>query len=419
MRKISKSWAVAAVFASALTVFSSSQPEAEAADLSHLVVNQWVRHNPADALEGSILMPQANGMAKRVTVANVAMVGEDGQIRRSKTNAEGLFSFADVKPGIYALTARGKDVFSIVALHVVDASSPDAIAYPETAEIPAAKLDYTAINSAIVRYLPPKDAPVSPFSMRTAKLGELADQVVGKEMFRVSQVDGGMTGQIYTAGAEGSVLPVASRTNVFVTKDGEEVARTITDEQGRFTIEHLELGQYSVLAVGQGGLGLVGFELVNGNVSASVTASANSANAGQTLVSQADCGCSNSFAMQVAPMPEVVECVQCVATEQIVSEEIISEEVISEEIVGCDGGCGDPFGSPVPGGGYYGGGYGGGGGGYGGGGGGGLAGGGGGGLLGLAAVGGIAAAAIASADNNNNGNGFFGPLPGIATPPGL
>ncbi|MGV3484600.1 MAG: carboxypeptidase regulatory-like domain-containing protein [Planctomycetaceae bacterium] len=399
--------------------FSVRASSAEPAAAPQLVANQWVQHDVARPLTGRVLIPQADGSAEQLQVAHVSMLGEDGQLRRATTGAEGTFTFDNVLPGVYALTARGKDVFSIVALHVIDSSAADAASYPTTVEVPAATLDYPTIHSAIVRYLPPKDAPASAMSIESAKLAELADSVIGNEMFRVARVDSGMSGQIFTAGANGAALPAAALTNVFVTRAGEEVARTVTDEQGRFTVPNLELGEYSVLAVGQSGLGLVGFELVDASAAQSSAASLDAE--GKTLVSQIDCGCSESFAMQIAPMPMVVECVESLGGDEFVVEEIVCEEFVVEEVIGCDG-CG----APIPGcgyycgGGYFGGGYG--GGGFGGGGYGGYGGFGhdGGGLLGLAALGGIAAAGIAAADDDDDDlSDFFGRLPVISTNGGL
>jgi len=392
----------------------SCKAEVNAADVPQLVVNQWVRYEAGTPLTGTLILPQANGQGTQILSACVAMVGDNGMAQCAQTDADGSFQFDNVKPGIYALTARGKDVFSVVALHVIDSADPDAAGYPATVEMPAAKIAYATVKSAIVRYLPPIGAAVPTVGIQNVKFDELSDKVVGNELFRVAKTDEGMVGRIYTAGARGSMLPAAAYTNVFVTKNGDEVARTVTDERGNFSIQQLPVGEYSLLSVGPSGLGLVGFELVDVDAEvASKRAEATARSAiGETLVAQIDmsCGCVQSFEMQCAPVVEVSQCMQEIVEAPCCT---VEEVVISE--VPCDT-CGgeiveEGFGSPMPGGGYagggggYGGGFGGGGGGFGG----------GGGLLGLAAVGGIAAAAIAASDNNNND--FLQPLP--ASPGGF
>lgn len=378
-------------------LFFTSVVKADMADMpSHLVANQWVRHEPGKPLAGSVVIPQANGVSKKIEVASVALVGEDGAVRRVETNDQGTFAFDNVSPGIYALTARAKGVFSIVALHVVDAAAEDASQYPTEVEMSAALIDYATVNSAMVRYLPPSGSPVPAMALNDVKLSDLAEKVLGADMFRVAQSGKGMKGRIYTAGVQGATLPAAAGSNIFITKNGEEVARTITNADGTFAIENLAIGQYSLLTVGPGGLGLVGFELVD-PVLASKASAALSRNPNEVFASSIEpsVGFVPSFEFQIAPIPEVVESVEVLAQAPgtVISDVVLSEEVIGEEVLD------DGFGAPIPGGGFAPGG----GGSFGGGGGGGaMGGGGGGGLLGIAAIGGIAAAAIGASDSNDD-----------------
>lgn len=365
---------------------------AESTDRSPLVVNQWVRLEGGQPLVGKVVVPSADGEGVLLREATVAIVSEAGEVQRVNTDAQGQFSFANITPGIYSLTARGKDALSIVALHVVDAADEAAKSYPKTVEMPAAAIDFATVNMAIIRYLPPAKSSKSLVSMETADLSKLAPKVYSDRVFRVSQIEGGMLGRIYSAGADGASLPVAANSNVFITRDGQEVARTVTDKDGRFEIKSLPLGRYSLLTLGPAGLGLVGFELISAESAPSLSGSVN----GESLVSQVDCGCVQEFEIQCAPIPEVVTCFEevveapCCEGEVVLGEEVIAEEVLM-----------DGLGTPVPGGiggPGYGGGFGGGGGGFGGAGG-GI--GGAGGLLGLAAAGGIAAAAIAASDDDD------------------
>lgn len=362
---------------------------AESTDRSPLVVNQWVRLAAEQPLVGKVVMPSADGKGTLVRQASIAMVSEGGDVQRVETDADGRFSFGAVTPGIYSLTARGKGAISIVALHVVDAADEAASSYPTTVEMPAAAIDFATVNMAIIRYLPPGPSMKSNVSMKTADLSKLAPKVYSDRVFRVSQVEGGMLGRIYSAGANDASLPVAASSNVFVLRDGQEIARAITDKDGRFEVKDLPLGRYSLLTLGPAGLGLVGFELV------SLAPATLSGSAGvETLVSQVDCGCVQEFEIQCAPLPEVVTCFEEVVDAPCCGDEgALTEEMVAEDLLM------DGYGTPVSGGGYAGTGtgYGGGGSGLGG------AGGGfaGGGLLGLAAAGGIVAAAIAASDDDD------------------
>jgi len=359
-------------------------------DQPTLFVNQWVQQSESQTLTGKIVVPQANGVSVQVKLAHVALVGENGVIRQSKTSPSGSFTFDDVTPGIYSLTARGKDSFSVVALHVVEKNREGADQLPKSVVMPAAIIDFATVNSAVVRYLPPSGSAAPKFSMNTANVQDLASKIVGTDLFRIAQVDGGMSGQIFTAGASGSTLPAAGQSNVFVIRDGEEVARTVTNDDGTFTIANIPLGRYSILAVGPAGLGLIGAELVSpASLSDLASKKANS----KTLVAQLQNSMGETFAMQMAPVPGVGG--------SIVSDTLIAESVIGESYTeDDDDGAGaffDGAGNPVGGGGGGGpGAFGGGGGG----GGGGLLGGRGG--LGLLMAGGVAAAIAVSSDDDND-----------------
>jgi hypothetical protein len=366
-----------------------------------LVVTQWVRMEGDKPLEGHLVSPQLNGNGLRMKRACVVIVGEDGVSQRVETDTDGKFAFANVTPGIYTLAARSERSLSIVALHVVNSADENAKAYPTTIEMPAATIDVATVKMAITRYLPPDASSLSTVSMKKADLAHLAPKVLSDQEFRVGHYDGGMRGRIYTAGADGASLPNAMKTNVFIMKDGEEVARAITDDLGRFEIKDLPLGQYSLLTLGASGLGLVGFELVDESKANTALNQSALSDGNTTLVAQEGCGCVEEIEIQCAPIPEVVACV-----EEIIETPCCEDEIVVEEEVISEGEFVNGMGATIPGGGVAGGGYAGGGfggagtGGFGGTGVGGI--GGGAGLLGLAAAGGIAAAAIAG--NQDSGN---------------
>ena len=391
--------------------------------INHLTVNQWIHPAEEGTLVGKIVIPSSNGQVEAVKNASVAMLGRDGEVIRglAKTNDKGAFIMKDVKPGVYALTARADNVFACCAMHIIDDKTAAGHDFPSQAEVAAAKVDYTMVNTAMIRYLPPtyKNTNVT---IDSAEFDSLSKRVCGQDVFRVAQTEGGMKGQLHPAGARGAHLENSHMTNVFIIKDGLEVGRAITNEQGYFTIETLEPGDYSLLAVGPDGLGLVGFELVDPTVAAQASNALSDGNV--TLVGQLGGCCCNQFAMQVAPMPEVVN---------VVEDVVVSEAPVESS---CCGGCGeaidacgcgvpvdpcgcgtpiagdgvvlDEFGVPVAGGGYVpggGGGFMGGGGGfYGGGGGGGGFIGGGGGLGGLAGLAGVAGVIAATTSDDSNPN---------------
>ncbi|QDT02992.1 Cna protein B-type domain protein [Rubripirellula lacrimiformis] len=365
--------------------------------VNHLTMNQWVRATENGELSGRVYLPGVNGEAKALANVTVAMKSRDGEVLRATTDSKGVFSVKNVPSGVYALTARGDNVFACCAMHVVDASVSSDVELPTEAEVAVANVDFTVVNTAVIRYMP---TSVRSFdsSLADAKLDSLKDRIRSQDVFRVVQTDGGMKGRIHLAGVQRDALGDAEMTNVFLFKEGMEIARTLTGENGTFSFANIATGNYSVMAIGPDGIGLIGFELVDSSLEPA-TAS-NVAADGTQLVGfghhrrHNQC-CCEEFAIQVAPCPEVVTCVE---------EVIITETVIDE---GC--GCGVPgeilegevvmdgFGNPMAGGGYAPGG----GGGFSGGGGGG-GGFGGGGLAALAGLGAIGAIIATTSDDDNN-----------------
>ncbi|WDQ17942.1 carboxypeptidase-like regulatory domain-containing protein [Rhodopirellula sp. P2] len=360
----------------------------------HLTVPQWVNPEVAGELSGRLILPSADGSSETIADATIVMTDASGKTLRSQSNAEGDFTFSGVNPGVYALSARADGIFACCAMHVVSDDMASSDMYPKTAEIAAAGIDYSIIKSSIIRYLPPagKDSLTS---IANADLKGISSQVVGENLFRVAQSNGGMKGRIHMAGAEGRTLSDAGLLNIFLIHDGETVDRVVSNRDGSFEFAGVEPGEYSILAIGLSGLGMAGFELVDEATANTETALVNANN--ETFVGfghrkHNNC-CCPQFAMQVAPLPMAIQaCNEVVITESIVVEEtIIDDGMIVEDgfgtAVDAFGNPVDSFGNPVGGGGFSGGG----GGGFSGGGGGGGFGGGLGGIASLAGLGIIAA----------------------------
>ncbi|TWU43132.1 hypothetical protein Q31b_21700 [Novipirellula aureliae] len=384
-----------------------------------LTLSQWVCPDEPGVLVGRVVLPSANGDAKAVGNAAIALRRYEGETIHGQTNEAGEFRVENVSSGVYSMTAKADGVFACCAMHVLDVEKVDGANFPNSVELSAANVDYTMVKTAIVRYVPPASNQLAS-ALPDSHFDTLAKRVVSSEYFRVERINGGMKGVIMLAGTQENDLAAADLINVFIVKDGETVARSVTDEEGEFQVNDLPAGEYSLLAVGSAGVGLAGFELTE-------AAPLEDQPLGQTTegdpseqlvglfgrhLQRRHC---HSFQMQVAPCPEVIQCVDEIIVEEapLVAGDCCGGEQMMD---GCDCGCGaegaiaadgsivDPFaggfGDPLGAGGYGGGGYGGGGGGYGGGGGGGF--GGGGGLGALAGLAGIAGIIAATSDDDDD-----------------
>lgn len=372
--------------AALVAVVGSVIPASAETTNSQLLVNQWIRQAEDGSIQGKIVLPQADGTSIAVSPSVVALADAKGDARTENTNENGEFTFADVEPGVYTILSRGmKDVCAIVALHVMAHDDEKAAGLSSAIEVSAGRVDFSMVNSNLIRYLPPRQFGENVASVSNVDVNAISNTVAGTAVHRVKQTEGGMVGQIYAAGSVGNALSPSREANVFLFQDGIEIERMTTDTNGRFEIASLEPGVYSLMVVGNSGSGLVGFELVGEN-SRSFAAKRFE---GETLVSAVQTGVASQFVLQLAPSDGIVDNFQSMAPApgNIISDKLIDEQVIGEEVID------EGYGTPMGGGGFAGGG---GGGGFGGG------GGGGGGFLGLAAMGGAVAAAVAASGSDSD-----------------
>lgn len=388
-------------------LFSGLADSVRAVELpaSSLAMDQWVTVGSDTDLRGRIVLPRVNSAtADGLAGASIAITAADKTRIEAVTDASGHFSVEGVKPGIYAMSAVKEGYFACGALHVLAADHPSADALPTDALFVAAQIDTATIKTSMIRYLPPTPNRPLVGELPTTEMPRVENVVRGRRVERISQVDGGMRGNIGIAGAEQNTLPAAAYMNVLIVHRGDVIERAITDEAGHFEIPKLALGEYSLVAVGPAGFGVTGFVLVDAD--SKLEQLSRSTTDGKTLISQpidASCGCSDAIGIQVAPLPQVVDSVSC-CMDGVVTDGAIIQDPLAGDGMLMDGGFVDGFGAPVPGGGFVsGGGFGPGvgGGGFGGGGlgGGGFAGGGLGGLASLGALG--AVIAVAASDDGN------------------
>jgi protocatechuate 3,4-dioxygenase beta subunit len=323
--------------------------------VADLTISQWVQPDEAGLLKGRVVTHATDGTSVAVSNARVALVAKDGKVLRSEalTDVKGEFVVKNVKPGVYALSARSGNFIAACAMHVLATVDGGEKQFANEAEIAAAAIDYATLRDAIVRYLPKSTKP-SPSALKPTiskdQLGALAEQVIGTEAFRVAQINGGMEGQIFSAGVNGAQLPTANVTNVFILQNGKEVARTVTDANGEFQVASLKLGSYSIMAVGPEGLGLAGFELVNEESLKTADQVTKDGERFVGLLSRLRARrCARKFGMQVAPVCNTCStdvCSTCeapaVVAEQPVCFQPVATVVETPVAVQSSCGCGQP-----------------------------------------------------------------------------
>lgn len=222
---------------------------------------QWVRLDNGGRLSGTVSSADAGGAVRPVSAAEVVLAGRPGETFRVTADVGGRFAFTGLEPGVYSLSARGRDVYACYALHLVGRDTPGADELPRQVPIVAARVPLASIESAVVRYLPSQPDPVT-FDLGALQLDRLGDEVRQGSMLRVRQQDGGLTGQIRLPGLRQGQFRGAVEMNVFVFSEGVERGRAITDAEGNFRVGNVSPGVYTLIAVGRGGIAVVGVDLV-------------------------------------------------------------------------------------------------------------------------------------------------------------
>ncbi len=389
MKRLSALLLVTAVCCSASSVTNAQSPSLKQGALS---LQQWVKAEDG-VVRGVVVAGRANGVAEGIAGVDVLISRRGEETLRAATDSEGRFTFKKVEPGVYAMSVWQDRVLAASALQVIDASQDVDGLYPSSTLVSIADVDRPTVKTAIIRYLP-AGLRTPPQFLSGVDLGGLAGKLGSSgNSIRIGQTNGGLVGRLYLAGADADSLQGAAMSNVFILKDGDQVDRALTDQTGAFVVNNLTPGLYSMLAIGPGGVGLIGFELTSETVG-QTTARLN--RDGKQLVSKLE-EASTELSMQLAPVPEAVDSLDEMKGERAEVVESVDGiplvlESFEEPIL--DACCTPLCGGGMSGGGSIGGG--GSGGAIGGSGGGGL----GGGLGGVGALVGIAALAAVGSDDN-------------------
>ncbi len=322
-----------------------------AAQSQHEFVNdlfsrQWVTPNAQGSVEGSVvgLLP-----SEKAPVELTVFLVENGEVvQKVKTDSEGKFSLASVKPGTYSLVARGAGAIGAFSLQVIGAEAGKHLDSAIEVRVvkPAGKVDEILRDQTVPAYASRIDYPVD-----LSKDPIAASRTFGGSQAVKADDLGRLVGRLGTVDLDRDMSDMM----VHVFQDGVEVASAHVTPAGEYAVEGLKPGVYGFVAVGESGFAATSFEFV--------TSESNAVGPnGEKLVGLFKHAC-RGMNVECVPCPAVTAC-EVVTTEVVTTEVIATESVACGEVAvdqcGAAPSCGCGFGW---GGGGYGGGYGGGGGG--------------------------------------------------------
>lgn len=338
---------------------------------------------------------------------SVLVIRPDGTSGRMAVSPEGTVLVDEVKAGLHAafvLSPIGHAAIPFVVRE--ESGEADDNVAPAVITIPAFQLSMGMVNRAVNSFLPPFAEKDWAESLNRSLLE--TGKVIPTHRYQVHlNAQGEMEGQIFPLLVPEVFARKVGGTNILIHRDGEVVARTLSDESGRFIVKDLKPGHYGMVAAGVVGYAAFAFDAVEGDISTELSKSTTTGNSLYTLVSTARsanaaetliAAVSQGSILPVAPIPSgLVPGDMFAAPMDGCTDCGMPVEEGCETCGGIAGGCG----APSSGMGHHGGG-------------GGMGGGigGMGSLLGLAGIGGL----IWAATDENGGNRFV-PLPvTLATP---
>ena len=270
----------------------------------------WVTTNDEGNLEGRISAIEAEqSSAVPIERLKVTLLQKGETIRKGTTIEDGQFVLKDVDPGVYTLVASGKNGFLAYGVHVLPKLAEfdafdDARIKPlsprnkfdnannllgksakstlakrnfyvshvsrfskvnleDELQIDAAAIppDFNTLKAISENYMPAAIAAGTDKTTDDLKAIKKATDIRDDFQFTLTD-DGSFSGRIQPIATEAGDPAKLSEMNIFLIQDDIEVARVSVEENGKFEIESVEPGVYSIVAAGKDGFAALSLELI-------------------------------------------------------------------------------------------------------------------------------------------------------------
>ena len=277
----------------------------------------WVSANPDGNINGRISgIDESESALVPIEQLDVTLLKRGEKVSTAATDAEGRFVLPNVQPGVYTLVAAGVNGFLAYGVHVLPPldnlddgeavpfedqpdnllelktssdSDSDSMPTPTPAKFSTTKHEYYVahynvppdaviqeelqIDAAAVppefetlerisqNYLPAASALAIARDTDDLKAIQQAIEIRGGFEFPLAD-DGSFNGRIQPIATETGELTKLSEMNLFLIQEDLEVARVAVEENGKFKVEDVDPGVYSLVAAGKDGFAAMSIELV-------------------------------------------------------------------------------------------------------------------------------------------------------------
>lgn len=213
--------------------------------------------NESGAIEGRVATIDAGSKANGLSDLKVFLVSKGEIQAETVTDADGLFSLANINEGVYSFVATGQSGFAAYGVRVVANNGSDTINLMEAAAV--------SPKAAVVKQILQKQLPSNVANQITenATVSEVAASVVGANKVKIQQ--GVLTGHVVPMLGE---VALAEGTSIYLIQGNQQIAEVTADSTGSFAIQDVEPGVYDFVAAGPTGFAAVSFEAVEDAASA-------------------------------------------------------------------------------------------------------------------------------------------------------
>lgn len=191
-----------------------------------------------DKLAGRVVTLNEDGSDQAVAMAAVQLLRNGQVIAETQSDEAGNFELTGVKPGVYAIRARGENSYASFALHALPAEAR----VPAGTNVYAASMQPSEVERVLkTLWAPPREAPQRPSFQ---DIGAKPYQAVQTPVVRMR--DGVVHGQV--AFDTPYVIPQAHIVQVF--RGDELIATSAVDSMGRYSFEPGQPGVYNIILGG-------------------------------------------------------------------------------------------------------------------------------------------------------------------------
>ena len=250
--------------------------------INDLVNTHWITTNEKGHLDGRIssIEPRSS-ITIPIGKLKISLLQNGVTIREGSTDYNGKFTLQNVEPGIYTLLGAGQNGFlaygvnvlpkirakdltqyypgldnadRVKAYYVSHFNVPKHVVVSAALQIDAAAVppEFQTLQRISQNYLPEDDAvEIDKESEDVTSVGDSTEIVSGFN--HPLTANGSFTGTVQPIATADGTPGKLSEMNVFLIQDDIEIARAIVDPSGKFEIEDIDPGVYSLIISGKGG----------------------------------------------------------------------------------------------------------------------------------------------------------------------